>query len=109
MLYQAAFNNQSYCSDDQGYVDGWDNDSMAFAYAQNGSGGPPVPPQHINPGQPDPPPGNCGLVFGSIHATCHFVFCDGSVHSVEYSVSPTTWVRLCSINDGQPVGTDGWE
>jgi prepilin-type N-terminal cleavage/methylation domain-containing protein len=107
MLYHKAFTNQSYCSDDQGFVDGWDNDTMGYAYGGNGSGGPPVPPQKIDPAQPEP--GDCGGIFGSIHAACHFVFCDGSVHVVNYGIDPITWTRLCSGTDGKPIDPNGWQ
>jgi len=84
------------CNDDQGWVDGWDNDTICFArggYATN----PPSPPQ------PDGTTGTCGLIFGSPHSSLLTVFCDGSVHSVNFSVSPANWLRLCSGTDGQPV------
>jgi len=87
------------CNDDQGYVDGWDNDAICFAYGQNGSGGPVVTPTRssANTG------GTCGLTFGSVHRQCMMVFCDGSVHGIGFSISPTAWVRLCSATDGQPT------
>jgi prepilin-type N-terminal cleavage/methylation domain-containing protein len=107
MLYPKAFAGQSYCSDDQGYVDGWDNDTIGLAKGQGGANAAPVPPKQIVPYGPEP--GNdCGSIFGSIHEACHFVFCDGSVHAVNFGINPTNWLRLCSINDGQTVDPDGW-
>jgi len=42
--------------------------------------------------------------FGSQHpGTCQFVFCDGSVRSVQVTVSEVTLARLAVRNDGQPV------
>ena len=112
-LFQQAFSpGTSYCSDDQGYCDGWDNDTIGMAYANTSS---PQPPYHFTPSMQDgspgaPPGGNCGFQFGSIHdGGCHFVFCDGSVHTVAYEIDPLNWARLCSVNDGQPVNPQGWE
>jgi hypothetical protein len=87
------------CNDDQGYVDGWDNDVICFAYGQNGSGGPVVLPSHFDVTGAD----NCGLTFGSRHFNLMAVFCDGSVHSINYSITAGAWVSLCSINDGVPL------
>jgi prepilin-type N-terminal cleavage/methylation domain-containing protein len=107
-LYPKAFQGKSYCSDDQGYVDGWDNDTIGLAKGRGGANDPAVPPQRIIPyGQE--PNNDCGSFFGSIHDACHFVFCDGSVHAVYFSIDPTTWLRLCSINDGQPMDNNGWD
>jgi prepilin-type N-terminal cleavage/methylation domain-containing protein/prepilin-type processing-associated H-X9-DG protein len=88
------------CNDDQGYVDGWDNDTICYANGDNGSGGPSIPPKYIN--RTDP--GTCGHYFGSVHAGgCVVVFCDGSVHMVSFGINPTMWQRICSINDRQTV------
>jgi prepilin-type N-terminal cleavage/methylation domain-containing protein len=125
-LYQQVFFGApgkpqgSYCSDDQGYCDGWDNDTIGFASGPGGGDGdaddPPSvhPPAHFTPSTKDTDPGvpgnNCGFTFGSIHdGGCHFVFCDGSVHTVAFSIDPQNWIRLCSANDGQVVGPEGWE
>jgi prepilin-type N-terminal cleavage/methylation domain-containing protein len=112
-LYENAFKNQSYCSDDQGYCDGYDNDTIGFG---DGWGTSPVPPAHFTfstrDSDPDVPNGhnNCGSNFGSIHdGGCHFVFCDGSVHTVTFSIDPNNWVHLTSTNDGHPVEKNGWE
>jgi prepilin-type N-terminal cleavage/methylation domain-containing protein len=87
------------CNDDQGWVDGWDNDMICFAFGDNGSGGPPQPPLPFDPKVTS----TCFHRMGSIHATCQVVFCDGSVHGLSFSISPLAWQYLCSINDGQPV------
>jgi len=95
--------NQSYCSDDQGYTDGWDNDTICFAYGQNGSGGPIVVPAQIRfkSGQSG---NDCGLTYGSVHyGGVVSVFCDGSVHQVNFSIDAIMWRRLCSRNDGEPL------
>jgi len=42
--------------------------------------------------------------FGSSHpATCHFVFADGSVHAISFTIDAQVHRRLGSRNDGEPV------
>jgi prepilin-type N-terminal cleavage/methylation domain-containing protein/prepilin-type processing-associated H-X9-DG protein len=44
------------------------------------------------------------LAFGSAHSGgCQTVFCDGSVHFISEDIDATTWQRLGSRNDGQPI------
>jgi prepilin-type N-terminal cleavage/methylation domain-containing protein len=89
------------CNDDQGYVDGWDNDTICFANGQGGSGSPVEPPKKVYVNENNDA---CGLNFGSIHETMNVVFCDGSVHAVYYDINPDVWKRICSMNDGQDAG-----
>jgi prepilin-type N-terminal cleavage/methylation domain-containing protein len=96
----AVRGTQPTCNDDQGFVDGWDNDTICYANGDNGSGGAAIPPQKIDVNNNS---GTCGHFFGSVHANALVVFCDGSVHSVNYSINPVAWQRLCSINDRQPI------
>ena len=35
------------------------------------------------------------------------VFCDGSVHFINFSIDATTWRYLCARNDGQPANLSG--
>jgi prepilin-type N-terminal cleavage/methylation domain-containing protein len=90
------------CNNDQGFVDGWDNDAICFA--RGDSSGDANPSTPISPPLPISPSGPaCGLLFGSIHANCQVAFCDGSVHSIAFSVNPNTWIALCTINGGEQI------
>jgi prepilin-type N-terminal cleavage/methylation domain-containing protein len=84
------------CNDDQGYVDGWDNDMICFA---DGGGTTPLPPARIDPAVYAA--NNCQLRFGSCHDTLQAAFCDGSVHSISFSIVPTDWAALCTIKGGE--------
>ena len=77
------------CNDDQGWTDGWDNDTICTAYGEYNTNPIAVP-------QPDPKidngMSNCGFVFGSPHANLNVVLCDGSVRTVSFSVDPNAWL-----------------
>jgi prepilin-type N-terminal cleavage/methylation domain-containing protein len=81
------------CIDNEGWTNGWDNDTICFSTNQNGQDNP----------QSDFVPGwFCGLNFGGPHPGGMLaVFCDGSVHFLPWSISNATWKALCSMNDGQ--------
>ncbi len=97
LLDRAIALTQSNCDDDQGFVDGWDNDTIACA--TNAQGAAPMPPKFGSTNT-----GECGYIFGGLHtATMTSVFCDGSVHNISYSINPTTWLYLCGAMDGMPV------
>lgn len=52
---------------------------------------------------------NSSFRFGSAHAAgCHFVFCDGSVHRLSYSIDPDTYRHLGNRKDGKSVDTSEW-
>jgi prepilin-type N-terminal cleavage/methylation domain-containing protein len=74
------------CNDDQGWTDGWDNDTIACAEV----GGVIYAPQQ------DGRVGSCGLFFGSPHVGgMQGVLCDGSVRSISYGVSPPMFKIFC--------------
>jgi prepilin-type N-terminal cleavage/methylation domain-containing protein len=78
------------CNDDQGWTDGWDNDTMCFAYGSNGQNGPTMTPKQNGR------VGTCGLIFGGPHiGGVQTVLCDGSVRMVSYSVSPAQFLIFC--------------
>jgi prepilin-type N-terminal cleavage/methylation domain-containing protein len=84
------------CNDDQGWVNGWDNDTICFVRGWSSA-------NPIYPPQPHGSQGSCGGIFGTIHTTLTTVFCDGSVHSINMSINPNTWLYLCGIEDGQVI------
>jgi prepilin-type processing-associated H-X9-DG protein len=48
--------------------------------------------------------GEITSIFGSAHANAaNFVFCDGSVHRISYSISALVFQYLGSRNDNQPI------
>jgi prepilin-type N-terminal cleavage/methylation domain-containing protein len=88
------------CIDNEGWTNGWDNDGICTSGTLNYSA-----PNNIVVPQSDFQTGwSCGYVFGSAHTAGFMtVFCDGSVHYLKYTISPTNWHNLCSINDGGVV------
>jgi len=97
------FQTAADCANDQGYVDGWDNDSIRFARATNttasNASSPPVTPQvcsRVNPSGLD----TCSQAYGSPHPTFLASFCDGSVHSIRFDINANVFWHLCKINDG---------
>jgi prepilin-type N-terminal cleavage/methylation domain-containing protein len=96
----AQMGNQD-CNDDQGYVDGWDNDMIVFAQGDADWGL--TLPSHTPTPFGAQTATTCGGFFGSIHTgVCMFALCDGSVRGVNFTVDPQTFLYMCSINDGQP-------
>jgi prepilin-type N-terminal cleavage/methylation domain-containing protein len=72
--------------DDQPLYGGFDNDNHRTAHGQ---------PEQDRPGVQNE------YIFGSAHvAGCSFVFCDGSVHTIGYSIDPETHRRLGNRADG---------
>jgi prepilin-type N-terminal cleavage/methylation domain-containing protein len=86
----SADDNESYCTP------GWGD----WEVYRRGSA--PPAPDHNTPGDL-----SGSEVFGASHAAgFHCVFGDGSVRFVRYSVSPTTWTRVCVRNDRQTFNPD---
>lgn len=89
------------CNDDQGWTDGWDNDTICFSHGQGGAAGPPLPPfKHHRAAAVL---GSCGSYFGSIHtAVVMSVFCDGSVKRISFNIDAKVFERALSGTDGKP-------
>jgi prepilin-type N-terminal cleavage/methylation domain-containing protein len=88
--------NEAFSTPDEnnGYIDGWDWDTMRFGNS---------PP--ISDRRNDFP---ASLLFGSSHpAGCLFVLGDGSVRMVHYGVDPNLFMAVCGRNDKLVVNMDG--
>jgi prepilin-type N-terminal cleavage/methylation domain-containing protein len=84
--------NQYMSDDNEGYTAGWDWDTIRHSNLQ---------PYRDAPGI------GASNSFGSPHpAGALFLFCDGSVKTVPYSVSAYTFKRLGYRNDGQVLRND---
>ena len=90
--------------DDQGWALGWDYDVNRYTYYPTNapSFGPPTPlcdtPGYVN-----------FLVFGSAHVNGFaMAMCDGSVHTMNYSIDPETYRRLGDRADGLPIQGQNW-
>ena len=105
----STLNKQPSCNDDQGYVNGWDNDMIVFSQGDRAFGTSPI--ALTNPpvfGQSVPPKRfdlknstTCGGFFGSIHHSgMSAAFCDGTVRTVPYNLLQQTFFSMCAINDG---------
>jgi prepilin-type N-terminal cleavage/methylation domain-containing protein len=88
------------CIDNEGWTNGWDNDTICFYTNNSGQSNP----------QPDTTQGwFCGNNFGSPHtAGIMAVYCDGSVHTVSFNIDNTMWHYLCQMNDGQVLTGSGF-
>ncbi|GIW81881.1 MAG: prepilin-type N-terminal cleavage/methylation domain-containing protein [Gemmatales bacterium] len=76
------------CDDNEGWTSGWDWDIIRWGN---------------NPPQPDRnATDQCEVLFGSSHAGgVNFVYADGSVHFLAFSISQPAFYSLCHIRDGQ--------
>jgi len=92
-LDRAIAMTSSDCNDDQGWTDGWDNDTVCFA---DGGGNTPMVPIR------DGSIGTCGLNFGSPHpVSMQCVLCDGSVRSISFSAAQAPFVIFCQRSSGE--------
>ena len=83
-----------------GYADG---DIMRGVVAVNGGWRTPVRDTNDRPC----PDTQLFWRFGAAHSSgCNFVFADGSVRMVRYSVDPVMFMRACKRDDGQAVSLD---
>jgi prepilin-type N-terminal cleavage/methylation domain-containing protein len=84
--------------DNESLYSGNDNDTARVAYYDPASPGNNKLPMQDRPGITD------SYRFGSAHAAgLHFVFCDGSVRVISYSIDPQTFVYLAHRRDGQAM------
>ena len=89
--------SQPDCSDDQGWTDGWDNDTMCFAQP-NGPNTAPLGP--VENGKYS----TCGLRFGGPHiGGVVAVLCDGSVRNISFGVNPQMFAVLCKADANVPL------
>ncbi len=78
-------------SDDQGWNLGFDYDVIKWGTTS-------TPPTQDQPGN------DLWTSFGSAHSnTAQFVFCDGSVHSIAYTVDPSVFPLLCSRTHNKTI------
>ena len=84
--------------DDQGWALGWDYDVNRYTYYPTAPGFGPSTPLPDTPGYPN------YLVFGSAHINGFaMAMCDGSVHTVGYTIDPKTFRLLGDRADGIPI------
>jgi prepilin-type N-terminal cleavage/methylation domain-containing protein/prepilin-type processing-associated H-X9-DG protein len=88
-------------SDNENMYVGYDNDMYRTAYydrTQGDSTSNGYPPMQDQPGNQNT------FRFGSAHyLSSNYVFCDGSVKSITYTVDPLVFANLCSRNDQNPI------
>jgi prepilin-type N-terminal cleavage/methylation domain-containing protein len=113
-LYKDWYNDRTSgggsCIDNEGWCNGWDNDTIAYSGdgLQSSSTYVPLTPTPDNLNLPQPPltsgEAGCGFAFGSSHpAGIAGVLCDGSTRFISFSIDATTWQYLCSRNDGKSI------
>ena len=98
--YNDRWSGGGSCIDNEGWCEGWDNDTICTsADSSVGKGGRVIPPQNdIRTAWV------CGYVFGSAHTTgMNIALCDGSGRFLNYVIDPAVWTNLCCRNDGVPL------
>ncbi len=82
-------------SDNESLTTGFDNDNSRVADVN-------YPPTIDLPSTSVHVPSTVGVQFGSAHsAGFNAVFCDASVHQIDYEIDPKVLVNLCNRQDGQ--------
>jgi prepilin-type N-terminal cleavage/methylation domain-containing protein/prepilin-type processing-associated H-X9-DG protein len=91
---------EKYLNPDQ-YINGlkfYDNESLYTGFNNDNFRSAFSPPTRDCRGLTDP------LLFGSVHVdSCNFVFCDGSVRPISYSIDPTVFSCLGNRADGHSI------
>ncbi len=117
VYYQWWNETDGQCIDNEGWCNGWDNDGICYASNYTGWDNFMQPGNYsLGNGLTENMPQNdfqngpwCGYYFGSAHQTGFAtVFCDASTHFVSYSIDPTSWYYLCSINDGGILSSNAY-
>ncbi len=111
--YDLRTSGEETCIDNEGWVNGWDNDTMGYSGGAHEEGSitagsyvtfAPLPDTQMPPPPMTTGEAECGWLYGSAHpAGICSVFCDGSTHLISYNIDPTTWQYLCSRNDGHQI------
>ncbi len=91
--------------DNRGVFQGEDYDIGRWSPSAAGGG---VLDAMLSPSQDTPGFAN-EYAFGSAHAGgFNMAFCDGSVHTISYTIGPVTHGRLGNRKDGKPVDSNKW-
>jgi prepilin-type N-terminal cleavage/methylation domain-containing protein len=105
--YNVRTSGTGSCIDNEGWCNGWDNDTICFSGSNAGGTYNPIMPQ---PDLQKPPPpvteayDECGLIFGSSHpGGLTALLCDGSTRFISFNINATTWQYLCCRNDGKSI------
>lgn len=102
LIGEKYMNADFYTTSDAAYQDGGDDQNAFTGFdcdiIRYGVNAPSYAPYQDQPGY------DAILNFGSAHAgSFNMVFCDGSVHSINYSIDLPTHERLAHRDDGQPI------